>query len=429
MSSLVIVGTQWGDEGKGKIVDIVSADADLVVRFQGGANAGHTVVINSDQFVLHLLPTGILHEGKVCVLGNGVVIDPKRLITEVDEVSKKGISVEGRLFVSEVAHITMPYHRLFDEAREIKRESRKIGTTHRGIGPTYTDKMARVGIRAIDLLYPEVFEEKLKANTEEKNFLLEKYYAYERVSFQSTLEEYREYAERMRPWIADTSVIVNEFISDGKMVLFEGAQGTLLDVDFGTYPFVTSSSTVAGGACTGVGVGPTKIDRVLGVTKAYTTRVGAGPFPTEFSEELDEMMRVKGREYGAATGRPRRCGWFDALVVRRAVRLSGIDEIAVTKLDVLDGMESLQICNGYKYKGEILREFPSQTAILDECEPVYEEAEGWAGSTRGARKLEEMPGEARKYLDRIAELVGAKIALVSVGPRRDEIVFTDSKVW
>lgn len=429
MPSLVIVGTQWGDEGKGKIVDLLSADADVVARFQGGANAGHTVVIDKQEFILHLVPVGILYPGKVCVLGNGVVIDPKVLLSEVDELSARNIEVDGRLFVSEAAHITMPYHRLFDEAKEMKRESKKVGTTHRGIGPTYTDKMGRIGIRAVDLLHFDVFEEKLKANVEEKNFLLKNYYGHETIDYDYIVEEYRGFAQRLEPWIKDTSVIVNKFISGGKRVLFEGAQGALLDIDFGTYPFVTSSSTVAGGACTGVGVGPSKIDSVLGVTKAYTTRVGAGPFPTEFSEKLEEKMRMKGREYGATTGRPRRCGWFDAVLVRRAVRVSGIDRIAITKLDVLDGMQTLQICKGYRYKGEIIDEFPTQTAMLGECQPVYEQALGWSGSTREARTMDELPGRARKYLDRISELVGVEIAAVSVGPRRDEVVFTDSKLW
>ena len=429
MPSLVIVGTQWGDEGKGKIVDLLSADADLVARFQGGANAGHTVVIDEEEFILHLVPIGILHPGKVCVLGNGVVIDPKVLLSEVDELSSKNIEVDGRLFISEAAHITMPYHRLLDEAKEIKRESKKVGTTHRGIGPTYADKMGRVGIRAVDLLHFDVFEEKLKANVEEKNFLLKNYYDHEATNYDNIVGEYREFAERLKPWIKDTSVIVNRFISGGKRVLFEGAQGALLDIDFGTYPFVTSSSTIAGGACTGVGVGPSKIDSVLGVTKAYTTRVGAGPFPTEFSEKLEEKMRVKGREYGATTGRPRRCGWFDAVLVRHAVRVSGIDRIAITKLDVLDGMRTLNICKGYRYKGKIIDEFPAQTAMLDECQPIYEQVWGWSESTREARTLDELPSRARKYLDRISELVNAGVGAVSIGQRRDEVIFTGGKLW
>ena len=429
MPSLVIVGTQWGDEGKGKIVDLLSADADLVARFQGGANAGHTVVIDKQEFILHLVPIGILRPGKVCVLGNGVVIDPRVLLSEVDELSARNIEVDGRLFISEAAHITMPYHKLFDEAKEIKRESKKVGTTHRGIGPTYTDKMDRIGIRAIDLLHFDVFEEKLKANVEEKNFFLENYYDHETTNYDDMVGEYRGFAQRLRPWIKDTSIIVNKFISGGKRVLFEGAQGALLDIDFGTYPFVTSSSTIAGGACTGVGVGPSKIDSVLGVTKAYTTRVGAGPFPTEFSEKLEEKMRIKGREYGATTGRPRRCGWLDALLVRRAVRVSGIDRIAITKLDVLDGMNTLKICKGYMYEGEIVDEFPAQTAILGECTPIYEQIWGWSESTREARTLGKLPSRARKYLDRISELVGAEVAAVSVGPRRDEVILTDSKFW
>ncbi|MFQ5906855.1 MAG: adenylosuccinate synthase, partial [bacterium] len=415
--------------GKGKIVDILSRDADLVARFQGGANAGHTVVIDDQEFILHLVPTGILHPESVCVLGNGVVIDPEILLSEVDELSQRNVKVDGRLFISGAAHLTMPYHKLFDEAREVKRESRRIGTTHRGIGPTYADKMGRVGIRVVDLLHFDVFERKLKANVEEKNFLLENYYNYKQASYDRIVEDYRIFAERLKPWITDTSIIVNKFLSEGKRVLFEGAQGALLDVDFGTYPFVTSSNAVAGGACTGLGVGPGKIDRVLGVTKAYTTRVGAGPFPTEFSEEMEEKMRIKGKEYGATTRRPRRCGWFDALLVRRAVRVSGIERVAMTKLDVLDGLETLQICNGYRSRGEAIDEFPIQTAILDWCEPVYEQMDGWTESTRDARKLEDLPEQARKYLERISELVGVEIAAISVGPRRDELILTDSELW
>lgn len=429
MPGLVIVGTQWGDEGKGKIVDILSRDADLVARFQGGANAGHTVVIDDQEFILHLVPTGILHPENICVLGNGVVIDPKVLLSEVDELSQRNIKVDGRLFISGAAHLTLPYHKLFDEAKEVKRESRRIGTTHRGIGPTYTDKMGRVGIRVVDLCDFDVFQSKLKVNVEEKNFLLENYYDYMQADYHEIVEDYKGFAERLKPWIADTSIIVNKFLAEGKKVLFEGAQGALLDVDFGTYPFVTSSNAVAGGACTGMGVGPNKIDRVLGVTKAYTTRVGAGPFPTEFSEELEEKMRMKGKEYGATTRRPRRCGWFDALLVRRAVRVSGIDRVAVTKLDVLDGLETLKICSGYRFRGEEIDEFPIQTAELDECEPAYEEMDGWAGSTRKARRLEELPEQARRYLDRISELVDVEVAAISVGPRRDEVIFTDTVLW
>ncbi len=429
MPSLVVVGTQWGDEGKGKVVDILSGSADLVARFQGGANAGHTVVIDDQEFILHLVPTGILHPNCVCILGNGVAIDPKVLLAEVDALGERGVSVDGRLLVSEAAHITMPYHRLFDEAKEVKRESRRLGTTHRGIGPTYADKTGRVGIRAVDLLYFDVFESKLMTNLEEKNFLLENYYKYQKADSQKILEEYRAYAERMKPWIADTSKVANEFLSLGKRVLFEGAQGALLDVDFGTYPFVTSSNTTAGGACTGVGVGPSMIDDVLGVAKAYTTRVGAGPFPTEFSRELEEKMRIRGKEYGATTRRPRRCGWFDALVVRRSIGISGIRKLAITKLDVLDEMERLEICTGYRHKGAVVDDFPYQTAILDDCEPVYESVEGWVESTRDARRLEELPAKARKYLDRIGQILEVEIVLVSVGPRRDEVVATDHELW
>jgi adenylosuccinate synthase len=429
MASLVVVGTQWGDEGKGKIVDILASSADLVARFQGGANAGHTVVVDDEEFILHLIPTGILHPQNICVLGNGVVIDPRVLLSEVDELMERGIKVDGRLVISEAAHLTMPYHKLIDEAKEVKRESRRLGTTHRGIGPTYTDKMGRVGMRAVDLLYPDVLKAKLKANIEEKNFLLKGYYEYKKADYQKTLEDYLGYADRMKAWISDVSRVVNNFLSDGKRVLFEGAQGALLDVDFGTYPFVTSSNTTAGGACTGIGVGPCRIDDVLGVTKAYTTRVGAGPFPTEFSEQLEERMRVKGKEYGATTRRPRRCGWFDALLVRRSVMVNGLRRVAITKLDVLDEMEKLQICTAYEYKGATMSEFPYQTAILDECRPVYETMDGWRESTRDERSYDGLPLKAREYLDRIGELIGVEIAAVSVGPRRDQIILKDTDLW
>jgi len=423
VANIIVVGTQWGDEGKGKIVDLLASEADIVARYQGGANAGHTVVRDGEEFVFHLIPSGILHKGKICLLGNGVVIDPEALWKEVVQLKKRGIEVEGRLFISENAHLTLPYHRLLDQAKEERRGSTPLGTTHRGIGPTYTDKMGRVGIRVVDLLNPILFAEKVRRNSEEKLFLLKHFYGKKGFDIERLIKEYRIYGKRFKNYIADTTTLINEAIDRGKSILFEGAQGTLLDIDFGTYPFVTASNPIAGGACSGLGVGPTKIDRVIGVAKAYTTRIGAGPFPTEFSPEMNEWVRVKGREYGATTGRPRRCGWFDSIVVRHAVRVNGIDSLTITKLDVLDDFSTLKVCTGYKIKGRVITSFPSQTQLLPFCEPIYEEMEGWRGSTRRARKLKDLPRKAREYLNLISELVGAKISIISVGPRREETIF------
>jgi adenylosuccinate synthase len=355
-----------------------------------------------------------------------VVIDPKALLDEVDLLKENGISVDGSLFISDTAHITLPYHKRMDGALE---QIRKLGTTKRGIGPTYVDKMGRIGIRTADLLNFEVFREKLKKNSEEKNFILREFFGENGWDWESTLEEYKGYGERIQPWVGDTSLLINEGLKEGKRILFEGAQGTLLDIDFGTYPYVTTSSVVAGGVCTGLGIGPTKIDQVMGVVKAYTTRVGEGPFPTEFSPDLDERMRIIGREYGATTGRPRRCGWFDTLIVRKAVRLNGIDSLAVSKLDVLDELNRVKICVGYRYHGEILTEFPNQTEILLDCEPVYEEMEGWEKETRGVKRVEDLPRKAREYLDRIGEGVGVKISIISVGPKREDTIVLKDFSW
>lgn len=426
MGNIVVVGVQWGDEGKGKIVDLLAQEADIVARSQGGANAGHTIFRKDREFVLHLIPCGILYPEKVCILGNGVVIDPKVLFEEVDELQNYGISMGDRFFISDSAHITLPYHKQVDGAREL---SRRLGTTQRGIGPTYVDKMGRIGIRTSDLLDFEIFTEKLKKNAEEKNFILREFYKETGWDWQDTLEEFQRYGERLRPWITDTSLLINKALDEGKRILFEGAQGTLLDIDFGTYPYVTTSNASAGGVCTGLGIGPTRIQQVLGVAKAYTTRVGEGPLPTEFSPDLDEMMRIMGREYGATTGRPRRCGWLDALVVRKSVRVNGAESLAITKLDVLDGLERLRICVGYQYRGRTLSEFPNQIEVLQECEPVYEQLEGWQKETRAVRRIEDLPREARKYLNRIEELVGVKISIVSVGPRRDETILLENFHW
>jgi adenylosuccinate synthase len=426
MGNIVVVGVQWGDEGKGKIVDFLAQDADIVARYQGGANAGHTIIWQGREFVLHLVPCGILYPKKICVLGNGVVIDPKALLDEVEFLKENGISVDGRLFISDTAHITLPYHKRMDGARE---QIRKLGTTKRGIGPTYVDKMGRIGIRTSDLINFEVFREKLKSNSEEKNIILRELFGENGWDWESTLEDFKGYGERIQPWVRDTSLLINEGLNEGKRILFEGAQGTLLDIDFGTYPYVTTSSVVAGGVCTGLGIGPTKIDQVMGVAKAYTTRVGEGPFPTEFAPDLDERMRILGREYGATTGRPRRCGWFDTLIVRKAVRLSGIDSLAISKLDVLDELNRVKICVGYRYHGEILTEFPNQTEILSDCEPVYEEIEGWEKETRKVEKVEDLPRKAREYLDRIGEGLGVKISIISVGPKREDTIVMKDFSW
>ncbi|MCX5667487.1 MAG: adenylosuccinate synthase [Candidatus Omnitrophica bacterium] len=418
MPNTVIVGAQWGDEGKGKVIDIYAKKADIVVRYQGGNNAGHTVVIGKDSFVLHLIPSGILHRGKVCVIGNGVVVDPKALLEEIATLESKGIKIGKRLLVSRDAHVIFPYHRKLDELREAKKK--KIGTTKKGIGPCYADKVARLGIRFVDLLNEKVFKDKLNENLEEKNPVFSRIYNVKGYSFDELYEEYSGYAGRIKKYICDTTVFLNESISKRKSVLFEGAQGTLLDVDHGTYPFVTSSNSTSGGASTGTGVGPNKIDKVIGVVKAYTTRVGEGPFPTEFSDDLMERIRTKGKEFGATTGRPRRCGWFDSIVVKHSVMVNGIDEIVVTKLDVLDDLDRLKICTAYKYDGCVYKDFPSDIEVLSNCEPVYEELPGWNRDTTGITSYSRLPKSAKNYLKRIQKLLSVKIALISVGSERKQ---------
>lgn len=406
MSCTVVVGAQWGDEGKGKIIDILAVDADIIVRYQGGNNAGHTVVVGEDEFILHLIPSGILHKGKTCIIGNGVVVDPAALLDEIKMLREKGIKVDGNLLVSETAHIIFPYHKVID-----KRRGAKIGTTGRGIGPCYVDKMARCGIRAIDLVNKDSLRKKLQANLEgSAEFDFEKIYT-----------QYLEYGRSIQKYFANVPVVLNKAISGKKRILFEGAQGTLLDIDHGTYPYVTSSSSTAGGAMTGTGVGPTRIDKVIGVVKAYTTRVGEGPFPTEFEEDLMEKIRRKGKEFGATTNRPRRCGWFDAIIVRHAVIVNGLSEIAVTKLDVLDEMEVIKICIGYKYKGKIYKDFPADINVLVECEPVYEEHSGWMQDTTSVTKYKDLPENAKAYLKRLKDFLDVKIGIVSVGSKRRQI--------
>lgn len=422
MSTVVIVGTQWGDEGKGKIVDFLTEKAAVVARYQGGNNAGHTVVINDEKYILHLIPSGILHKGKKCIIGNGVVIAPDALISEIDGLKERGIDTGGNLLISKNAHVIMPYHTAIERENENKKGNKKIGTTGRGIGPSYTDKVARHGIRIMDLLTPNVFKEKLSANLTTINFLLENFYKTAPLKADEIYDEYMKYAERLSRYIADTDVIINNKIDSGENVLFEGAQGTLLDIDHGTYPFVTSSNTIAGGACTGLGVGPTKINRVLGIVKAYTTRVGEGPFPTELKNEIGESIRQKGGEFGATTGRPRRCGWLDMVILKYAIRINGLTGIALTKMDILDGMDKLKICVGYKHNGRLYEEFPKETEVLENCEPVYEEVEGWKESTIGIKGFDKLPANAKKYIKKIEEMLKTEVQIISTGQKRDEII-------
>ncbi|VAW38412.1 Adenylosuccinate synthetase [hydrothermal vent metagenome] len=420
--NVVIVGAQWGDEGKGKIVDILSKEADLIVRFQGGNNAGHTIEVGSQKIVLHLIPSGILHSGKSCIIGNGVVVDPKILIEEIEALQARRLFRHKDLIISKDAHLIMPYHKRLDLACERIRGASKIGTTGRGIGPAYADKITRCAIKCGDLLNKEVFRKKLKANLLEKNHYLTTMYNEKGFKVNDIFNEYMDYAEKIKRYIKDTSVLIDKAIKEKKAILFEGAQGTLLDVDHGTYPFVTSSNTVAGQAATGSGIGPTKIDLVLGITKAYTTRVGEGPFPTELAEEDDYGLRKMGGEFGATTGRPRRCGWFDAVATSFAVRVNGMDGIVLTKLDVLDRMQEIHICTGYRYKKKIIKNFPTEPEILKDCRPVYEKMPGWMKKTSDIKEFKKLPLNARRYIRRIEELIGARAFIVSVGAERNETI-------
>ncbi len=433
MANIVVVGAQWGDEGKGKIVDLLTESADAVARFQGGHNAGHTVKIKNREFILHLIPSGILHKGKTCIIGNGVVIDPKALIEEMKGLKKEKISIGKNFYISGRAHVIMPYHNVLDGKHEQAKGKKMIGTTGRGIGPAYVDKMSRAGIRMADLLDGRGFKEKLKANLSEINFLLEKKYNERKISVQKVYNEYMGYAEYLSPFITDTVVKANNLIEKGKSILFEGAQGTLLDIDYGTYPFVTSSSACAGGVCTGLGVSPKNIDGVLGIVKAYTTRVGSGPFPTELLDTMGEELRLKGGEYGATTGRARRCGWLDTVALKHAIRINGFSGIALTKLDVLDGIDKIKVCVAYKYKdptnsrskkGQACRltDFPQQAGVVEECEPVYIELDGWKKSTKGITRLKDLPKEARAYINYISETLNVNIDIISTGQKRDEVI-------
>jgi len=422
MPNVVIVGVQWGDEGKGKIVDYLSEKADVIARYQGGNNAGHTVVVDNEKFILHLIPSGILRKGKTCIIGNGVVVDPASLIEEIERLKKRKVRVDKNLLLSKNAHLIMPYHKAIDRESERSRGNKSIGTTGRGIGPAYADKMARRGIKVADLLYPAVFKEKLSANLPDINFLLEKRYRASGFKLQDIYREYMGYAKKLSTHIADTDIIINRLISQKRSVLFEGAQGTLLDIDHGTYPYVTSSSAVAGGVCTGLGIGPTKISKVLGVVKAYTTRVGSGPFPTELKDTLGEQIRERGGEYGATTGRPRRCGWLDMVVLKHAARINGLTGIAITKLDVLDGVKTIKICTSYRYRGKIYKEFPKELGIIEGCTPLYEEMKGWSTSSLGVTNFGKLPKEAKTYIKKIESLLGVEVQLISTGQKRNEII-------
>ncbi|ALC88534.1 adenylosuccinate synthetase [Bacillus sp. FJAT-18017] len=419
MSSVVVVGTQWGDEGKGKITDFLSENAEVIARYQGGNNAGHTIKFNGVTYKLHLIPSGIFYSEKMCVIGNGMVVDPKALVKELAYLHGEGVSTDN-LRISNRAHVILPYHLKLDEVEEESKGANKIGTTKKGIGPAYMDKAARIGIRIADLLDREAFEEKLTRNLQEKNRLFEKIYETAGFTVEEIFEEYYDYGQQIKKYVCDTSVVLNDALDDGRRVLFEGAQGVMLDIDQGTYPFVTSSNPVAGGVTIGSGVGPTKITNVVGVSKAYTTRVGDGPFPTELNNEIGDRIREVGREYGTTTGRPRRVGWFDSVVVRHARRVSGITDLSLNSIDVLTGLKTVKICSAYRYKGEIIEEFPASLKVLAECEPVYEEFPGWEDDITGCKTLGDLPENARHYLERLSQLTGIPLSIFSVGPDRSQ---------
>lgn len=420
--NVVIIGTQWGDEGKGKIVDLLTERAAAVVRFQGGHNAGHTLVINGQKTILRLIPSGILRAGVQCLIGNGVVLSPQALLAEIAELEARGVDVRARLRISEACPLILPYHVALDQAREVARGAKAIGTTGRGIGPAYEDKVARRAVRVGDLLHPERFAEKLKEVMQLHNFALEHYYKAAPVSYEEVLAASLQYAEQLKPLVTNVTDELFAIHNNGGNIMFEGAQGTLLDIDQGTYPYVTSSNTTAGGASTGTGVGPRYLDYVLGIVKAYTTRVGSGPFPTELCNELGAHIAKVGHEFGSVTGRPRRCGWFDAVVLRRAIQNNSLSGLCVTKLDVLDGLETVKLCVAYRYNGQLLQTPPLGAEAFEACEPVYEEMPGWSESTVGVRNYEQLPAAARAYLKRLAEVVGAPVDIISTGPDRDETI-------
>ena len=422
MATYVVVGMQWGDEGKGKVVDYLTRYADVVVRHQGGNNAGHTVVVEGKQTILHLLPSGVLHKGKRCVIGNGTVIDPAVLIEELDAVSAAGYELAGRLFISECAHIIMPYHKLLDKLQEQFRGKKKLGTTGRGIGPAYADKADRFGIRLCDLVDAELFKSKLASVLEYKNRLLQQVLGEEPLAYEPICKQYLGYAERLRPFAADAVTVVHEALAANQQVVCEGAQGSMLDIDHGTYPYVTSSTTLAAGACSGIGLGPKDVQGVIGIVKAYTTRVGEGPFPTELHDDTGERLRDKGHEYGATTGRPRRCGWLDTVLLRRAARVNGATHLVLTKPDVLGAMDPIRICTEYRIDGRSTTTFPARVSLLERVQPVYEEVPGWQEDISSCTSWDELPENARSYFKRIEELVGVPVAIVSVGPGREQTI-------
>ncbi len=420
MPVTIIVGAQWGDEGKGKVVDLLSKDIDIVARYQGGANAGHTVVIGEKEYVLHLIPSGIFHRHVSCVIGNGVVIDPIALMEEIAMIKSFNVKIEGRLFISHNAHLIMPYHKLLDSIRE--QGANKIGTTGRGIGPAYIDKYMRTGIRVVDLLNRDVLCRKLKANIEEKNQILSKVYGSKELDVDKIISEYEEFDKKIDPYITDTAAYLHDALSKKKNILAEGAQGALLDVDHGTYPYVTSSNPTSGGACTGLGIPPTAIKNIIGIVKAYTTRVGNGPFPTELNNATGEQLRKIGGEYGATTGRPRRCGWLDLVSLTYSIRINGIREIALTKLDVLDSFDEIKMCTAYNAGGSVLKSFPTDIQTLEKIEPVYRTMKGWKEKISGVKKFKLLPKNAQRYIELIQKLSGAKVSIVSVGARRDQTI-------
>ncbi|MDD6793992.1 MAG: adenylosuccinate synthase [Clostridiaceae bacterium] len=423
MSAFIVLGAQWGDEGKGKLTDYLAEEANDVVRFQGGNNAGHTVEVGDKQYKLHLIPSGILYDDKLNVIGNGVVLDPQALFEEIGYLEGEGVRVTpDKLLISDRAHLIMPYHKVLDKLKEKARGKNDIGTTGKGIGPCYTDKIERSGIRVCDLMHEEVFEEKLRQNMEIKNAYITKVYGGEALDVEEILAQYKEYAKKLRPFVQDTSVKIYDEIKAGKTVLFEGAQGMLLDIDYGTYPYVTSSNTTAGGVSNGVGIGPNMITNAVGIAKAYTTRVGKGPFPTELNDEIGEWIRNEGHEYGVTTGRARRCGWLDLVIVKTAVRVSGLTSLAVTKIDTLAGLDKINVCVGYKFDGKIIDYFPASLEDLAKCEPIYEVFDGWDKSVADARSYDELPENAKKYLKRISEFTDTRISIVSVGPKRDQTI-------
>ncbi|MBW4669037.1 MAG: adenylosuccinate synthase [Cyanomargarita calcarea GSE-NOS-MK-12-04C] len=427
MANVIVIGAQWGDEGKGKITDLLSRSADVVVRYQGGVNAGHTIVVEGQTFKLHLIPSGILYPNTECIIGSGTVIDPRVLIAELDQLEKLNIST-SHLLISETAHVTMPYHRMIDQASEERRGSHKIGTTGRGIGPTYADKSERTGIRILDLMEPQELRQQLEWTINYKNAILEKLYNLPPLDPSEIIEEYLGYAERLRPYVVDSSLKIYDAIQRRRNILFEGAQGTLLDLDHGTYPYVTSSNPVAGGACVGTGLGPTMIDRVIGVAKAYTTRVGEGPFPTELDGEVGELLCSRGAEFGTTTGRKRRCGWFDAVIGRYAVRINGMDCLAITKLDVLDELEEINVCVAYEIDGDRCEHFPTSSRRFARCRPIYKTMPGWQVPTTECRTWEDLPKRAQEYLKYLAGLMSVPIAIISLGASRDQTIIVEDPI-